>query len=427
MNLNTRTLSIGLVSILLLAGVFYVIWPRDGGTNWRETYDTKSSQPYGLQVVSKLLERKAGNAFQVIDDSLYLQVAGKEGQTASYVFIGEGLWLDSLSRDHLLDFVQAGNVAFLSTMTIPYDLLDSIYRPICEEEFDAWDYDYLYRSEVGLNFVHPDIRLDSSLQVKFRNRNRWLNYSWTFIDLEAWCFDDYSTVRLGTFDEEYINYIEVPYGEGRFLLHSTPLVFSNFILKNERSWPYVDGALGYLPDGPIYFDEFNGISAMLARQLNDPFQRPGKSFSTEGPLQYVLSQPSLAWAWYLGLALVLLYLLFRAKRRQRIIPVLEPNRNTSLEFIATIGQLYFQQNNHRKLALQKMQLLLAYVRERYGVATNELDDDFVSRLAERSNVEPEVLRKMFVLYKNIQTSNYLSESTLIDLHKLTDHFYQHCK
>ena len=136
----------------------------------------------------------------------------------------------------------------------------------------------------------------------------------------------------------------------------------------------------------------------------------------------MLSQPPLAWAWYLNLVLGGLYLNFRAKRRQRIIPVLEKNENTSLTFIQNIGQLYYSQHNHRQIALQKIRLFLADVRERYHINITDLDASFGEKLHARTGVEVVSIEKLLLLRQNIESSEFTSENVLIDLHLLLEKF-----
>lgn len=206
------------------------------------------------------------------------------------------------------------------------------------------------------------------------------------------------------------------------------MAFSNFYVKEAEGLDYADKVLAYLNKGPIYWDHYSDFESAYRRTWGRRPPRTTRSIQADSPLQYILSQPPLAWAWYVGLSLAVLYLLFRAKRKQRIIPILEPNTNTSMEFIATIGQLYFRQNSHRKLAIQKWRLFLGFVRDRYHLPTRELDDAFIGKLAERSGIDKETLQPIFRLARNIERSEvFLSENTLIDLHKALDGFYRNCK
>ena len=50
------------------------------------------------------------------------------------------------------------------------------------------------------------------------------------------------------------------------------------------------------------------------------------------------------------LCYVLLFIIFHAKRKQRIVPVIEPLQNSSAEFVKTIGNLYLQEGNFKDMA-----------------------------------------------------------------------------
>ncbi len=71
------------------------------------------------------------------------------------------------------------------------------------------------------------------------------------------------------------------------------------------------------------------------------------------PLRFILSEPSLRSAWRLGIVGLLLFVLFMAKRRQRIVPVKTALTNTSVAFAKTIGNLYYQEGQPKDLIVKK--------------------------------------------------------------------------
>jgi len=216
-----------------------------------------------------------------------------------------------------------------------------------------------------------------------------------------------------------------PYGDGAFYLQTSPIAFTNLYQTKKQGQTYTEIIMAHLPTETIYWDEFSNVPAAIGRNKNwannDPLT------PREGPLDYILSQPPLAWAWYLLLSLGLLYLLFRAKRRQRMIPVLAPNRNTSLEFISTIGRLHFTGKNHRRIALQQMDLLESFIRSKYKLSTQDKTETFIKNLSRIAEIEEALLAKMFLIQKNIKSSKFTTDKTLIELHKLTDYFYKNCR
>ncbi len=424
---NKQTPIIVGAAILILALLFYLLMgSREGNYSWREHYRPDSKDPYGTFLVRNLLESYFPNqSFEVVKDSL-----GEQLDHGSFVYVGNQFWLDSLALDQLLRFVEQGNQAFIACPFLPLRLLDSINNEDCigEDLEDEADYDAVLDGElysltdtvVNMNFRHPSLADTAGYELKRRFLNDPIQYQWTYMPPGYFCEGQTTFTQLGNINGVHTNFLSAAYGKGEFLIHTTPLAFTNLHLLEKQGLDYASKVFSHLKTGPIYWDErpFDPFSDQAGASSNP---------SKESPLRYVLSQPALAWAWYILLGMAVLYLIFRAKRRQRVIPVLEKNTNTSLEFIGTIGRLFFIQNNHRQLAAQKMRLFLIFVREHYHLPTKELNEQFAKGLATRSDVPEEHITKIIRLNQNISNSSFLSETTLVDFHRLLERFYRTCK
>lgn len=418
---------------LLLLWLLHLVSGCKMPHSWREHYDPKSKDPYGTYLVHNLLKTYFPKGdLKILKDSL-----GSGLERGSFVYVGNDFWLDSVSTLQLLDFVAEGNSAFIATPYLPRALLDSLYGYECgklhdyeeveeveedEEEAVAVDEQLQYEipstlsdTVVNLNFEHPDLMDAEGYNLKFLFLRNTMQHTWTFFPSEYLCDSQTVFTTIGRLNNTSPYFMRASYGEGMFYLHTTPLAFTNLYLVEKRGLDYASKAFSHLTPGTVYWDErvYNPADGM-------PPQR-------ESPLKYVLSQPALAWAWYTLLGMALLYLIFRAKRRQRVIPVLEKNTNTSLEFIGTIGRLFFINNNHRQLAAQKMRLFLIFVRERYHLPTKELNEQFTKSLAIRSNVPEAHIQKILNLNNNINNSGFLSEDTMVDFHRLMERFYRECR
>jgi hypothetical protein len=444
--------SIKKTPILTVAAATTLLWLLHcvGGCkmphSWREHYDPKSKDPYGTYLLHNLLKSYfPKDELKILKDSL-----GSGLDAGNFVYIGNDFWLDSVATIELLDFVAAGNKAFIATPYLPHALLDSLIGSECGEIYDyeeeivaeeegvekdggvetvqeevteeegAVEVQYetqytLSDTVVNLNFEHPNLMDSAGHDLKFLFLRKTMLHTWSYFPYEYLCDSQTVFTTVGRLNGEHPYFVRASYGEGEFYLHTTPLAFTNLYLLEKRGLDYASKAFSHLKPGTIYWDE-----RVFKPDGDAPPQR-------ESPLKYVLSQPPLAWAWYLMLGMALLYLIFRAKRRQRVIPVLEKNANTSLEFIGTIGRLFFINNNHRQLAAQKMRLFLIFVRERYHLPTKELNEQFAKGLAVRSNVSEEHILKILNLNRNINNSGFLSEDTMVDFHRLMERFYRECK
>ena len=62
-------------------------------------------------------------------------------------------------------------------------------------------------------------------------------------------------------------------------------------------------------------------------------------------IQFILKNPTLRLAFLLILVLLLLYVFFRAKRKEEILPGYNQKRNMSLAFVETLGSIYISRNS----------------------------------------------------------------------------------
>ncbi len=396
------------------------------GHDWREHYRNDADSPYGTSIIYRLLDDYfPGQRLEKLSDSLHVQLQN-DNTTGTYFYLGPYLWMDSLRVASLLEFVSRGNDAMIIVSDLSPDLLDSISHEYCidltyhrDSGFHSgYNEHYFFMDTLAeLNFVHPKLKVPNDYVFHFRIRDKNVRYEWDHLPNEIFCEDQDEFASLGTIGDSCVNFAMAKYGKGHFYLHTTPLVFTNFHIVQGPGREYAEKVLSHLKKGPVLWDA-----------TKRSFEFPGRNRGFgQSPLKYVLSQPSLAWGWYLLLGMAVLFLLFRAKRRQRMIPVLGKNENTSLEFIETIGRLYFVQSNHRQLALEKMKLFLGFVREHYHLSTRELNDQFKKQLSLKSEVPMPVIEKIFTIYGNIENSKFASENTLVAFHREMDKFYLTCK
>ena len=158
-----------------------------------------------------------------------------------------------------------------------------------------------------------------------------------------------------------------------------------------------------------------------------PLEMDNERIPRETPFKFILSHEALKWAWYSLLIITLIFVIFRAKRTQRIIPVLKKPENASIEFTKSIGTLYYQQKNHKKLALLKMKLFLEYIRNHYFISTHEVDVALINKITLKSQVDPEVVDSIFKIYQRVEEVESVSDNLLSSLHEKIQYFYQHCK
>jgi hypothetical protein len=134
----------------------------------------------------------------------------------------------------------------------------------------------------------------------------------------------------------------------------------------------------------------------------------------------LFKQPAIFYAFLLMLIVLLLYVIFAAKRQQRIIPIQNPMENTSLEFVETVGKLYYSKKDNQNLVEKMVLHYLENIRSKYAIRTQELNNEFANHLSHKINRSSEETNA-FVSYLNyIRGSNQVTD---IDI----QHLYQQLK
>ncbi len=418
----------GIAAIILLTfGIFF----KNDNTiyNWKESYDVNEKSPYGLHIVHELFKDYPAGPREVIrtsrkleelSDSLNIQI------NQNYVFIGEALNLDSIALENLLSFIAQGNTAFIASKTIPTNLMERVYPEICLG-YEWTDYIYRKDSSVTLNLIHGNLQDSLGFDFRFFRNEQPKDYYWKYIDPDYFCDTTTSLVELGAINELDINFARKGFGDGQVYFHTTPLSFTNFHLMDTLGLAYAGNVFSHLAPGKLYWDEINKVEEVVGRRRNRSYSDLDQSLISDGPLSFIMEKRSLRAAWYTLIALALLFLIFRTRRKQRIIPILEANRNTSLDFISTIGSLYFLQHDHGKLCKKQGKLFLNYIRTHYDIPTQNLDEQFIKRLSAKSEVSEDLINKILTLWTNLKKATQVTENTMVDFYKLLNHFYKTCK
>ena len=298
MQANRSNIGVALV-ILLLGAVIFFLFRGNEKINWIEHYWEDSKDPYGTLVIQNLLKKYNENkSLTVLKDSLN-GVLPTDSTGLNYVFIGEAIYLDSADIEAILDFTAWGNKTFISAKSIPYDLFFEVYSNECPDIY--WeDYQTLIDDTVALNFDHPNLAVDTGFNFQFIRKGETRDHSWAFIPDEIFCEDEDYFVKLGDMNGYLPNFAKAEYGDGEFYFHTTPLALTNIALLEESGLEYAHKVFSHLSEGTIYWDAFSRIPEDVSRMRN---QSDYRSLAEESPLKYILSQPPLAWAWYLTLGL----------------------------------------------------------------------------------------------------------------------------
>jgi hypothetical protein len=359
----------------------------------RITLKRRDKLPYGTKVAFDGLSYLFPNSTISTNNKPLSALSSGDGKKAYLIIVGA---MDPSPADinSLLDFVGGGNHVFVSARRYGDSLLHTLGVKASYGYLSDGPMDSLRLSVVqpvtgdSLNFAYPGDSFDG-----------WVND-----------FDHQYTTVLGRDHLGRPDFIRFSYkGGGTLYLHFAPLAFSNFFLLHKQNFGYYQDALSYLP------------ATVEEVVWDDYFTVPHRNWSA---LDYILHNGGLASAFWLLLLLFLLIYLFESKRRQRPIPVIAPLQNTSLDFVRTIGRLYFQRRDNLNLAGKMVMHFQDLVRTRYNVAASALDEDLASRLALRTGYEREELSRLIGYMRALPSKAYVPDDELMDFHRQLEAFYK---
>jgi hypothetical protein len=131
------------------------------------------------------------------------------------------------------------------------------------------------------------------------------------------------------------------------------------------------------------------------------------------------------WALVTAIATLLLYVLSAMRRSQRLIPFYAKPTNDSLDFVRTMGRLYYDRRDHHNLAKKMAALFSEHVRSRYKIVSNALDETFEEELYAKSNYNSEELKKIVAFIQYINSYDFITEQELAWFYLQLRLFYKH--
>jgi ribosomal protein L33 len=119
---------------------------------------------------------------------------------------------------------------------------------------------------------------------------------------------------------------------------------------------------------------------------------------------------------------MLLFVLFNSKRKQKIINVIKPNSNATLAFTETVGRLYYQHKNNRRIADKMITYFYENIRNKYFINTTHINTEFINSLSGKSGLAPGEVSILFNIIKNIQLNEIVTDEELLELNERIDNF-----
>ena len=371
-----------LVILLMLVAVVVIEYRMPRRFIWQPTFSHSDAQPFGCLVFDSVMKASLPNGytvdrrtlFQLFQDGVIthpkfykdsVATSPKSLVIITKEMIGEG------TRDYILQLADEGNTVMVATTylnewadTLGFDFRWNNSFILSEVAGNNLEKDTLkWVSDMPKDSVYAQVPLWQSVYPQMIERTLLLPDSVPHDNLLI-----YNGTREGDSVCEPVA-VSFSIGSGELILVSSPLLLTNYMTLDGNGSALQGRLMNRLKANPVIRTE--AYMSVTAQEESSPFY-------------VLLREPPLRWALYLTLLGILLFCVFTARRRQRVISVVNKPQNRNLEFVKLIGTLYWQEHWNPGLLSKK----LAYTEEEIRHHHARLSDDdlyFLNKVREAAS------------------------------------------
>jgi len=369
----------------------------------RETYGWKDKKPFGAFVAHRMIS----NCFpetevEIVKQSFKSGLKSNTDTGAFYCSISKHFFTNEGEVDQILDYVYRGNVILLASEYMDTVLMNKLFCGVGNTDFS--------------NLAVPALFQKTSTALIEEAYTQPGTYSYFYLPFNSFfsTLNDRYCRIIGTNAEGNPNCIVFFWGKGKLFLYTEPRAFSNYFLLTNNNHKFFQQLLQLMPVSPehIYWNEY------YAKQ-----SQPQQTNNFSGLSEINKHPPLLLAAWLIA-ALLLVYILFGGKRRQRIIREIKPNKNSSLEFTESIARLYLLRKDNRSIAEKMISHFNEHIRSHYFITTQPGTPVFLESLSRKTGIS---LERTTQLYQEIALAGApgaFSDQQLMSLHQHIQEFYK---
>jgi hypothetical protein len=386
-----------LAAIFVAVVVLQYIQPKP--IDWSRTYLKNSKTPFGCYAIYNLLDDTYTTKIKNNSQTLYNLESQIKDADNTFLFIDNTVEFSKLDVASMFTLLNNGNTVFISAQNYGKTFSDTFHLKTQEN----W----------GFKNVSIDSLLTKRLfEIKYTQpKNNYLKkYTYPIVASESYFTNFDSTL----FTVSSINknnqavLIEANIGKGKLIISSIPDVFGNLFIVDNTNRFYTYALLSKLKNNTIIWDEYY--------KTFNPKQKD--------VFQFIFQSDALYMAYGLLILGLIFFMLFEIKRKQRIIPIITPLQNSTLEFVDVISDVYFGSNNHKHIALESIIYFYFYLRKKFNISTTDFDDETYNTIHLLSGVKLDEVKKLISYCENLKTAPSLTQESLLELNNRITNFKQ---
>lgn len=393
-----QSLQLGIsITVILVVLVFINLQPQKKQISWLPTFSHTDKNPFGTYVLFNELEQWIPKKdIQLLPNSLLYNELGldldstalfTDSTSVNLILIRPTFNPHLYEKEKLLQFIDQGNTVFISSSTFPHDIFNLIDSSLSLK--------YNFSSE---DHVHIKTAKENAL-IYMKGE-----FECSFFD-SLNTYPSYSVIQHDS-TQFYSNFIKIPYGKGELILHNFPYALSNYYVLNQAKayQVYATDIINTLPKQKTYWvTPSSGSTRKKTRDL----------------LSVIRQIPSLFSAWKLLLTSLLLYVVFKAKREQRSIPIIPELKNDSKAYIKVISNLYYEEQDYLNLTHKKMLVLFDQLKMRFYIdITPNIDPQLICNKTQSSHRD---VSRLLTLINQYQQQKTFTKKEFLEFCKLSDH------
>lgn len=409
-----KNIIIGFLGITLLLGL--ALWWVESDTaetkeknitkNWKTAFKLNSKNPRDLGFFQQLLETHTSDSLYIIKKWWEIDnVPNKD--SATYIFVGEQFGLEDALYNKLLQHVDSG-----ATMILAFDHVSSnIYKRYFKQGAYYWDYsDRLYTWIDNQTLTFPMVYENDTIF------GDW--YTFSSNEIKDTNFKAYAYAL----NEPIAFYLKQ--GKGKIHFHSVPRLFENYQVLGKNGFAHTSKILKQIPDNQaIVWLKLGDMNDFQSSNSKSDQEGDGNEKEDNSLIQYIMKSPPLRLAFLFGIILLLLYVVFRGKRKEEILAGIPEPRNMSIAFVETLSSIYLSKRSPiGVLQVLRKNFYMAVNRHFYiDLSQKDKLEENTKRLIEKSNYDGEQLKA--IIESLDSRKNEVNEKHLGNVYRTIRKFY----
>ncbi|MEI6346308.1 MAG: DUF4350 domain-containing protein [Bacteroidota bacterium] len=385
------------IILLLVASLpLFSIFQQSSKSDWKLSLKPEDKKPFGTFVFDSLMRNHFKNEYQNSRNTLY-EIHLNSNKSKTIIILSDYLNLPKADIEDIKKNANNGNkyiFAFNNTnedFSKEFEIDNRNYQTV-NPFWNSLSEDSVF---FKLSIIDENSKTVDSLKIEDGILNSY------FIKTK-----ENSKVLLSSESEPIA--IKISYGSGSITICLSPYLFTNYFLLNKNCWKATNHLLTDINTSEIYF-----ASKYLINDKNN-----------SSIFKNLLYNNALKSMFYFSIILILVFIIFSAKRKQRIIPIINQHKNNSLKFIKLIGRLYFLKKNHTDLGIKKFNYLKDYLSRTYQINFNTEDREWLFQVISiKTGIEKKSVRQLFVKMEKLATSKASINEKM--LHQLIEEMEQY--